>query len=887
MAGGTDKTKPPLSDEAWNHLAELERENAKLRKINQVLIDRVERSMDFQGNAYSLFQTAIVLENQVRDRTEELGSALRELGKINRDLHDTKEEAETARVRLTVAIESISEGFVLCDANDRLVMCNGKYYEFWPGLADMIKPGVPFTALLRRAQTLGLFDSIEGNGGTALEQRLLYHERPEGLLVVKLSDGRWLQINEQRTEDGGSVAIYTDITALKLSEQRQREKELAAKNTLLQAIFHNISQGILVVDNERRIVAWNERFLEILKLPSSELAIGKSIRDFIHVKAVRCLFIYFGFGSDPNQFDSFCMEETGDDGRVVEIRLSPMPGGGIVSTYTDITERKRSEWALRDSEHRVRVITDALPALIAYVDAEQRFRFTNKPYEDWFGRPRSEINGQPMRAVLGTDLYEARKSHVELALSGRNTTFEIDLSTTGRQFRYALANYVPHFGPDGSVQGFFALIQDITERKEAARQLQEAKESLEQRVIERTQELTTLNLQLQQEIEERRQAEEALHAAKAEAERANMSKTRFLAAASHDLLQPLNAARVFAAALGESRMAERNRDLVTNLTVALNSVDELLSTLLDISKFDAGALTPDVADIRLDGILKSLVDEYTPQSKARQIALRWVPCSAVVRTDPVLVTRVLRNFLSNALRYTPAGRILLGCRRRAQGIEVQVWDTGIGIPADKLSAVFEEFHRLNGGTREDDRGMGLGLAIVERISRRLGHQVVVRSTLGKGSIFGIDLPLGDPGLVRPQTAAFDLPPAVDRVADTAVIVIENDPGELAGMMALLRSWRCDVRAARHRRAALRELCQAGRPPQVVVADYQLDDGETGLEAFHSIQALYGKTIPGIIITADRSDEVHAAVRDAGCHLLNKPLKPARLRSLLAHLTAHG
>ncbi|WP_158240631.1 NahK/ErcS family hybrid sensor histidine kinase/response regulator [Telmatospirillum siberiense] len=876
----------PPSDEAWSRLAELERENAKLRKINQVLIDRVERSMDFQGNAYSLFQTAIVLENQVRDRTEELGSALRELGKINRDLHFTKEEAETARVRLTVAIESISEGFVLCDANDRLVMCNGKYREFWPGLTDMIKPGVPFTALLRRAQSLGLFDTVEGSGEEALQQRLQYHERPEGLLVVKLTDGRWLQINEQRTEDGGSVAIYTDITALKLSEQRQRERELAVKNTLLQAIFHNISQGILVVDEERRIVAWNDRFLEILKLPSSELAAGKSIRDFIHVKAVRCLFIYFGFGSDPNHFDSFCMEETGDDGRVVEIRLSPMPGGGIVSTYTDITERKRSEWALRDSEHRIRVITDALPALIAYVDAEQCFRFTNKPYEDWFGRPRSEINGQPMSKVLGRKLYEARQSHVELALSGRNTTFEIDLSTTDQKFRYALATYVPHFGPDGTVLGFFALIQDITERKEAARQLQEAKEGLELRVAERTRELTTLNLQLKQEVEERRQAEEALHAAKAEAEQANMSKTKFLAAASHDLLQPLNAARVFAAALGESRMAERNRDLVANVTLALNSVDELLSALLDISKFDAGAHTPDIVDFRLDGILKSLVDEHVPQAKVRQLGLHWVSSSAVVRTDPVLITRILRNFLSNAMRYTHSGRILLGCRRRPDGVEVQVWDTGIGIPPDKLTAVFEEFHRLDAGSRENDRGMGLGLAIVERISRRLGHQVVVRSQLGKGSLFGIVLPYGNPQRVSLQAAGFELPPTVDRVADTSVIVIENDPGELAGMKALLQSWRCEVQIAKHKEGALQQLRAAGKPPQVVVADYQLDDGATGLEAFHSIQALFALPIPGIIITADRTDEVHAAIRRAGCHLLNKPLKPARLRSLLAHLTAH-
>jgi PAS domain S-box-containing protein len=866
-------------------LAALERENAKLKKINKVLIDRVERSMDFQGNAYSLFQTAIVLENQVRDRTKELGSALQELGRINRDLHSSKEEAQAARSRLTVAIESISEGFVLCDAEGRLVMCNNKYREFWPGLADLIEPGVAFTLLLRQAEALGLFESEDLPGGISLQQRLQYHLRPEGLLVFKLRDGRWLQINERRTEDGGSVAIYTDITAIKIAEQRQRERELAVKDTLLQAIFHNISQGILVLDQNKTIVAWNDRLLEILNISKMELAHCRNIKDLVNIKAIRCLFVYYGFGPDHVNSDIFCMEEVSDDGRILEIRLSPMPGGGLVATFTDITERKRSDWALRDSEHRIRVITDALPALIAYVDADQRYRFTNRPYQEWFGRPRSEINGRPMSKVLGNRLYDAQRHYIELALSGKNASFEIDLSQTQKKYRYALANYVPHFGPDGAVIGFFALIQDITERREAARLLEEAKESLEQRVVERTRELTQLNLQLKQEVDDRRQAEQALQVAKAEAEQANMSKTKFLAAASHDLLQPLNAARVLAAALAESRMSTRNQQLVTTLNLALNSVDELLSALLDISKFDAGAHTPEISDFPLDGVLKSLVDECAPQAQVRGLTLRSVPCSAVVRTDSMLVMRVLRNFLSNALRYTPDGGILLGCRRRKDGVEVQVWDSGVGIPEDKLMAVFEEFHRLDNGSAGKDGGMGLGLAIVERIAKRLDHDLTVRSRLGHGSIFGILLPYGEAQRAIPAPAEPAFSTALDRVADTSVIVIENDPDERAGMLALLRSWRCEVLAAEHAEAALSHLQRGRRPPQVVVADYQLDNGLTGLEALRTIQTHYQQPIPGIIVTADRTESVHKAVRQAGFHLLNKPLKPARLRSLLAHLTA--
>ncbi len=864
-------------------IAELERENAKLRKINKVLIDRVERSMDFQGNAFSLFQTAIVLEARVRDRTTELESALRELGKTNRALTQTKEEAETARIRLAEAIESINEGFVLCDADDRLVMCNRKYRELWPGLKDIIMPGTPFVAVARHIQALGLLDHQELPDETWLKQRLKYHRHPQGHFIIKLTDGRWIQINERRTGDGGSVAIYTDITEIKLSEQRQRERELSVKNALLQATFDSISQGISVIGRDRCLVAWNDRFLNLLNISPEDVSVGKSFRDFINLPEIRCQFLHIGFDPAPAHFDTFCLEQICDDGRVLEIRLGPMPGGGMVSTYTDITERKRTEWAMRDSEYRIRLITDAIPALIAYVDSSQCYRFTNKPYEEWFGRPRSEINGRPMRKVLGAPLYDARRHHVDAALAGERVTFEMDLTTVKGRIRYALATYVPHFGPDGSVLGFFALIQDITERKQAVEQVREAKEGLERRVAERTKELTSVNLKLQQEVQERRLAEEALIVAKAEAEQANMSKTKFIAAASHDLLQPLNAARVFAEALGESRMAERNRGLVANVSLALTAVDELLSALLDISKFDSGAYTPEISDFRVDDVLKALVNEHVPQAKARQLRLRWVGCSAVVHSDPLLVSRVLRNFLSNAMRYTPSGDILLGCRRLRNGVAVQVWDKGIGVPEDKMTEIFEEFHRLGADTHGKDRGMGLGLAIVDRIARCLGHAIGVHSQLGKGSVFEIVLPYGSPDHLRSQAPGFGHPVVLDRVVGISVLVIENDPAELAAMRALLQSWRCNVRVANGAAAALEQLCGLDRLRVVVVADYHLDNGQTGLQALQDIEALVQHWVPGIILTADRSDETLTAVRGAGYHLLNKPLKPARLRSLLSHL----
>ena len=861
-------------------VAELERENAKLRKINKVLIDRVERSMDFQGNAFSLFQTAIVLEGRVRDRTSELELALRELAKTNRALSMAKEVAETAEMRLIAAIESTSEGFVLFDSEDRLLMCNSKYREFWPGLSEIIRPGVPFSALAERAQALGLFDGHEMGMTSPLQRRLLNHHNPEELFILKLSDGRWLQIRERPTADGGSVAIYTDITAIKLAERRQRERELAAKSAILEATFDNIAQGISVVDAERRLLAWNERFLKLLNIAEDELAVGRPLQRLAHLPAIRPQILH------GQMAGGVCMEQMGDDGRVLEIQMNSLPDGGMVATYTDITERKAAEWALRDSEQRIRLITDALPALIAYVDTGQRYRFTNKPYEEWFGRPRSEINGRHMRTVLGDELYEARRFYVEEVLAGRLVTFEIVLPTMRHAIEVALATYVPHFGPDGEVQGFIALIQDITERKKSAMQLREAKENLERRVAERTIELTTVNSKLQQEVEERRQAEEALRVAKAEAEAANMGKTKFIAAPSHDLLQPLNAARIFTQALSETRISGRNRGYVENVVRALDSVEELMTALLDISKLDSGAQVPQVADFMLDDLMAMLVKETSAQAAARGLELRWVKCGGAVRSDPLLVLRILRNFLSNAMRYTPKGRILIGCRRLPQGIAVQVWDSGIGIPDDKLSEVFEEFRRLAQDSHGRDGGIGLGLAIVERIARRLGHDIQVRSRLGVGSMFGVVIPYGDDAKAherqRAAKAPISLPAGADKLDGARILVIENDEDERDGMRALLEGWRCWVSAAGDSNQVAAAFLPDARP-QLVVADYHLDDGRTGIQAVQEIRARLNCDTPAVILTADRSDEVMAEVKSIGAHLLNKPLKPARLRSLLAHL----
>ncbi len=434
--------------------------------------------------------------------------------------------------------------------------------------------------------------------------------------------------------------------------------------------------------------------------------------------------------------------------------------------------------------------------------------------------------------------------------------------------------------------GFVTTYADITDRKEAAEQLRELKENLEKRVAERTAELTSVNAKLWLEVEERTRMAEALRAAKAEAEDANLGKTRFLAAASHDLLQPLNAARLFVSALAERRLPEKESEFVSRIDGALASVEGLLGTLLDISKFDAGVVATQEADFCIGELLFALDHEYRSIARDAKLDFRVVPSATMVRSDPGLLGRILRNFVSNALRYTNQGGVLIGCRRAGGHARIEVWDTGIGIPEACLGEIFEEFRQFNVPQHLKEKSFGLGLAIVVRIARILGHRIDVRSEQGRGSVFSIDIPLSSGRSVSrlPEPACLTLS---DNIPGTFVVVVENDDSILAGMRELLEGWGCKVLTATSTATALPELKLCGRRPDIVVADYHLDEGENGLAAIQEIRRACAHDMPAMIITADRSSEILRLVTENGYPVLKKPVKPAKLRALMSHLRTEG
>jgi signal transduction histidine kinase len=528
-----------------------------------------------------------------------------------------------------------------------------------------------------------------------------------------------------------------------------KSHQIEFNRTLLRATLEHLSQGVSVVDRNLRLIAWNQGYIDLFKYPSGFITLGRPIEDVIQFNAQRGLLGPGAFTDKitrrigyMQQGQAYAHERELPDGTVIEIRGNPMPDGGFVTSYLDVTAYKR---------------------------AQQELEVIN--------------------------------------------------------------------------------------------------ETLESRVAERTAELTAANAALQE--------------AKLEAERANQAKTRFLASASHDLVQPLNAARLFVSAIDRRGLNDTSERLIGQVESALTAAESLLGALLDITRLDAAAQELKSEHVELSRVLDPLAAEFSALARARGLEFRVVPSRAVVHTDPRLLRRVLQNFLSNAVRYTRKGRLLIGCRRQQGALRIEVWDTGPGIPPDKQREIFEEFRRLDSQDGVE-RGLGLGLAIAERLARLLDHPLSLRSWLGRGSVFSITVPLGDP---RQVVAA--QPTVVRRSADgisgSRVLCLDNEPAVLGGMEALLSGWGCEVIAVRDEEAALRHFREQTVVPDLALIDYHLDEGIDGIGVLEKLKALWKTDVPGIVITADHTQQAKQDAEQRGYALLPKPVKPAALRALMGRI----
>ena len=534
---------------------------------------------------------------------------------------------------------------------------------------------------------------------------------------------------------GGEQIQLKDLTLL----ASEASNAFSMSRDQLQAALENIRQGVSVIDKDLNLVAWNSRYTELFNYPTGFIRVGKSIEEIIAYNAMR----------------GFC-----GDGEV------------------DAQVQRRMAFLRSSSAHE---FERQLPNGVVV-----------------------SMQGHPM--------------------------------------------------PDG---GFVTSFTDITVHRQAERALREANVSLERSVEKRTEELDDLASQL---IE------------------ANQSKNRFLAATGHDLMQPLNAAKLFASTLQQQNLNDHQQGLLNHLEGSLQSAEDVLSHLVEISKLDSGTMEAKPRPVSLKAILKPLRDEFSALAQDRNLTLKVRSTDAWVFSDSHWLRRIIQNFLANAIRYTESGGILLGCRKRGDHIQIEVWDTGIGIPDDKINDVFREFKRLNQG-KQDSKGLGLGLAIVDRMAKQMGHPVEVMSRLGHGTCFRITLPLTAPQEEMPKAAVSSSMQGASFNA-IKVFCIDNDAEVLEGMKALLSSWECDIFAVANEDAA----DKVETKPQIMLADFQLDGDITGLDVMRRVRQKFNDdTIPGILITADPREQVAHKAKQDGFHFLSKPLRPASLRALMRRL----
>jgi signal transduction histidine kinase len=385
-----------------------------------------------------------------------------------------------------------------------------------------------------------------------------------------------------------------------------------------------------------------------------------------------------------------------------------------------------------------------------------------------------------------------------------------------------------------------------------AERLQESYATLEQKVEERTGQL----------------------------ELANKAKSRFLATATHDLRQPLHALGLFVAQLDGRTSAAKRKELVAGIEAALSGMNALFNELLDISKLEAGVVTPKWSTFPAAHVLRRIETTLAGWAREKNLALHIVPSNAWLRSDAVMLERIVSNFVQNAIRYTASGRVLVGCRRRGNRLRIEVWDTGPGIPPDQQQNIFSEFYRLERSERDHSGGLGLGLAIVDRLCRLLDHPIEVKSAPGKGSCFTVAVPMVAPAdhVAAPQTA---VPLRAIAADNKLIVVIDDDPLVLDGMGSLIKSWGCAVVTGSNESAVLDGLSRCGAPPDAIISDYRLRDGKTGIEAIARLRKAAAAPIPAFLMSGDTDLDVVRQAEASGLALLHKPVEPAALRAVLA------
>ena len=638
-------------------------------------------------------------------------------------------------------------------------------------------------------------------------------------------------------------AIVSDITELK-----QREAALRDSEARLRAIIDNTPCGISLKDADGRYILVNRWYESRLGATSQAIA-GKRPHDvFSKDCADTCV------AQDNAVLSSGAVIEQEEEWRLPDglhtlftvkfpVRDSSNRVVAVGSIITDISERKRAGAQDRVNQARLQAILDYSPLALYLTDTDGRLLLVNKRFEEWFGIGNEDAIGKrPSDLFADEDGRRFEQLEQEVLRSGTMQQSEASKLLGDGTLRTTMIAKFPVFDGQGGVLGTGSAEVDISELKSAQQALQHAKE---------------------------------------EADQANAAKSRFLAAASHDLRQPLHALNLLTEAL-QNETEESGRESITSaMRQATSSMGEMLNALLDISQLDAGVIQPEPHNFRIGLFLHEMARAAGARAVVKDLELRLVPSSAVVYTDRTLLGRIVENLLSNAVRYTAKGTILLGCRRRGGRLRIEVHDSGIGIDPGHLDKIFEEYFQLGNPARDRSKGLGLGLAIVQRVAHILDHPVEVRSTAGKGSTFSVEVPLGtlDGSEAQPGEGILN----GTRLRGHSVLLIEDDSLVQEWTRRLLQSWEMTVWTATSTAEVQRCIKQAEDGLSLIIADLRLPGGKSGLDLIHHTRAALGSPVPAIITTGDTSPDLPRLCTDASCSLLHKPIAPAKLRSLVRWL----
>lgn len=655
----------------------------------------------------------------------------------------------------------------------------------------------------------------------------------------------------------------------------QKEAEEAQGN--LATALETIQEGFAVFDADETLVMKNSRFSAMFRDVVGRIKHGVKFEEYLRICAQSRYIVR------PNDMDvdawvkrriafhasnsvNFTLELKDDFW--LQVSEQRMPDGGTIVLQTDITDHARLE-----REERAKILDQQAKIVKATLDhIDQGVLIFDPQYKlvEWNDAAIKILKIPRRLATRGTRLARFERvfqpGSVFVPGSEPETIFDWASQLGTRPvlrreveamngFKYEV------FGQEMSDGSFVISFNDITSLRQAYEDLHVVNETLEQRVTERTEEM---------------------QAARDSAERANASKSRFVAAASHDLLQPVNAAKLFISSLEHTDLDDKQATIVSRISQSFQSVETILGALLDISKLDSGKVSLNKSDFEVGPIFERLQDEFAGVAAEKGIDLKIMPTSVRVHSDPVYFRRILQNLVSNALRYTESGRVLVGAKRREEGVDIHVFDTGIGIAPGEIEKVFKEFHRSD-PTHTSESAMGLGLAIVERACSMLDHELDLQSQLGQGTQIRVSVPYAErKAHVTTGAVASDNAPLP--VKNAIIMVIENDPAVREAMERMLEAWGAAPLIASSQDDAEAQIKALDLMPDLFLVDYHLDNDENGLDLIEYLRGKYGPLL-AILLTADRTPEIERAAHSRGVFMRHKPVDIDDLRQLTGALLA--